>query len=464
MPEAEVEVDNYLILSSIMLRVLSALIGLILCAPAVALTGNAPPASGYAARAIVMVVDPRGDLCTGTALARDLVVTAAHCVTGKLNYQVKTFQTGQTISVRAIAPHPHFDLASYAASRATADVALLKLSAPLADLVMPAKLAPARRVGVGETLTIAGFGVTADGTPRGLGIPRMATLTVTGKPGNLQIRLYDLATRNQRIGLGACTGRLRRTRLRADEQNGHRRGELVHRARRPRRLRRPYWRYAVLALPRLDLGHRAQVQFTGGAVTNGLANSARGQSPTAHLDFRRAFTRYLSHGPSRLSALTSWGSVPMKHSAIAAALAFALLAAAPASASPVTAQGVTRGEVAEILAAHGMPAKLKNDSKGNEIVSSSVSGINFDVYFYDCNSGRCSSIQFAAGWTNSNASQARINEWNTTKRYLRVYSKPGKIIWAEQDLVVSQGTTENIDDCLTWWEKMITQFKTFMKL
>jgi Putative bacterial sensory transduction regulator len=155
----------------------------------------------------------------------------------------------------------------------------------------------------------------------------------------------------------------------------------------------------------------------------------------------------------------------MKHLSIAAALAITLLAAAPASAGPVSAQGVTRGEVADILAAHGMPAKLATDSKGNEIVSSSVAGINFDVYFYDCNSGRCSSIQFAAGWTNSSASQARINEWNTTKRYLRVYSKPGKIVWAEQDLVVSRGSSENIDDCLTWWEKkMITQFKTFMNL
>jgi hypothetical protein len=140
------------------------------------------------------------------------------------------------------------------------------------------------------------------------------------------------------------------------------------------------------------------------------------------------------------------------------------LAAAPASAGPVSAQGVTRGEVADILAAHGMPAKLATDSKGNEIVSSSVAGINFDVYFYDCNSGRCSSIQFAAGWTNSSASQARINEWNTTKRYLRVYSKPGKVVWAEQDLVVSHGSSENIDDCLTWWEKMSTQFNTFMNL
>ena len=191
-------------------RVLSAFFGLMLCAPALALTGNAPPASGFAARPIVMIVDPRGDLCTGTALTRDLVLTAAHCVAGKLDYQVKTFQTGQSIPVRSIALHPRFDLASYAASRATADLALLKLAAPLADLVLPAKLAPARRVAAGERLTIAGFGVTVAGTARGLGMPRMATLTVTGKPGSLQIRLYDLATRNERIGqssgLGACTG------------------------------------------------------------------------------------------------------------------------------------------------------------------------------------------------------------------------------------------------------------------
>ncbi len=187
-----------------MSRVFLPLMALLIPVAAFAVTGHAPPAQGYAARAIVMVVDPRGDLCTGTALARDLVLTAAHCVTPDM--RIKVFQTGQTISVRGIARHPRFDRAAYVASRATADVALIKLSAPLAELVQPAKLAPARRVAVGEELTVAGFGVTAAGTARGLGIPRMATLTVTGKPGALQIRLFDLATRNLRAGLGACTG------------------------------------------------------------------------------------------------------------------------------------------------------------------------------------------------------------------------------------------------------------------
>jgi len=119
---------------------------------------------------------------------------------------LNAFTSAAGIPVRAIVRHPRFDYASYAASRATADVALIKLAAPLPDAVVPASLAVPRRVAPGETLTIAGFGVTLAGTARGLGQPRMATLTVTGKPGSLQIRLYDIATRNQRIGLGGCTG------------------------------------------------------------------------------------------------------------------------------------------------------------------------------------------------------------------------------------------------------------------
>jgi len=189
-----------------MSRLLPALIAFVCCTPALAITGNAPPATGWAARALVMVIDGRGDLCTGTALARDLVLTAAHCVARPERYRVKAFQTDATIDVRSVALHPRFDRESYALSRATADVALLKLASALPDIVVPAALAAARRVKAGETLTVAGFGTVASGTPRGLGEPRQATLTVTGNPGSLQIRLYDGSTRDKRAGLGACTG------------------------------------------------------------------------------------------------------------------------------------------------------------------------------------------------------------------------------------------------------------------
>ncbi len=187
-------------------RLLFILLVLVCCPPAFAITGNAPPATGWAARPIVMVVDAHGDLCTGTALAADLVLTAAHCVARHARTEVKAYQTGTAIPVRSVALHPRFDLSAYNASRATADVALIKLVAPLPGIVVPAALAAARRVKAGETLTIAGFGTVDAGTPRGLGIPREARLTVTGQPGTLQISLVDETTRNLRPGLGGCTG------------------------------------------------------------------------------------------------------------------------------------------------------------------------------------------------------------------------------------------------------------------
>ena len=120
--------------------VLSLFAWLMLCAPALAVTGNASPAVTWAARPIVMIVDARGDLCTGTALARDLVLTAAHCVNRPVDYTIKPYQTGVQIPVRTVVRHPPL-YASYAASRATADIALLKLAAPLPDVVVPATLA-----------------------------------------------------------------------------------------------------------------------------------------------------------------------------------------------------------------------------------------------------------------------------------------------------------------------------------
>ncbi|MGC1467718.1 MAG: S1 family peptidase [Pseudolabrys sp.] len=189
-----------------MRRTLAALACLSLSAPALAVTGNAPPANGWSAQAIVMVVDRRGDLCTGTAIARDLVLTAAHCVTRRRDDKIKVFQNGQTIGVQRYAIHPQFNAENYARARATADLALLKLAAPLPESVVPAKLAAPRRVSVGEKLVIAGFGVSVEGTSRGLGVPRAATLAVTGQPGSLQIRLMDAATRDTSPGLGACVG------------------------------------------------------------------------------------------------------------------------------------------------------------------------------------------------------------------------------------------------------------------
>src|SRR5262249_21629409 len=61
-------------------------------------------------------------------------------------------------------------------------------------------------VTVGDRIVVAGFGVTTPGDDTGIGVARRATLTATGQPGSLQIRLFDPATKGELAGLGACTG------------------------------------------------------------------------------------------------------------------------------------------------------------------------------------------------------------------------------------------------------------------
>src|SRR5262252_9203372 len=174
-----------------------------------AMVGGAPPAEPAIARHLVLLVGSRGNSCSGVAIARDLVLTAAHCVPQGADYKLVTFDAAhqpQFRDVAKVARHPQFDLATLLAHRATADVALLKLAASLPPVFAPAPLAHADRVvAVGDEFIVAGYGVTVRGDGRTGGTARAATLVATGQPGTLQVRLFDPATKNERAGLGACT-------------------------------------------------------------------------------------------------------------------------------------------------------------------------------------------------------------------------------------------------------------------
>lgn len=174
----------------------------------VALVGGANAVRDTGAgRHVVMIVGTRGNVCTGTALARDLVLTAAHCVAPAATYRVLTPGIAPPgLPLGRIAIHPRYDAAHYASGRVTADIALLKLETPLPSGILPAALAATPTVVPGDRFVIAGFGSTEPKSTTGMGVPRAAALIATGKPGSLQIRLVDPATRDSRLGLGACTG------------------------------------------------------------------------------------------------------------------------------------------------------------------------------------------------------------------------------------------------------------------
>jgi Trypsin len=186
------------------------LASLLIAQRAQAMVGGAPPAPAEFRRSIVMILGSGGTACTATAIGRDLLLTAAHCVQPGADYNVLGSEPGQPPVLKAIVRierHPQFDMARLFNHLATADVALIKLAEPVPARISPAPIAAASEtVGLGDSLVVAGYGVTVRSDGRTGGTARAATLVVTGQPGSLQIRLFDTMTRGSSAGLGACAG------------------------------------------------------------------------------------------------------------------------------------------------------------------------------------------------------------------------------------------------------------------
>src|ERR1700716_2301748 len=95
------------------MRMLTALACLLAsCLEAPAMVGGAGPAPAAIGRSVVVIVGSQGNSCTGTALAPDLVLTAAHCVLPGAVYKIVEFDAAHRPLLRDItrgtAP-PKFD-------------------------------------------------------------------------------------------------------------------------------------------------------------------------------------------------------------------------------------------------------------------------------------------------------------------------------------------------------------------
>lgn len=184
-------------------------LALLFVVPAHAIVGGGVPSTDGVARSVVTIVGSRGNFCTGSLIAPRLVLTVAHCVQSGADYKIVEYDADKQPSlqdVKTVAVHPGFNMQAMLAHRATADVALLLLGAPVKAKVPSALGMPNIPIVVGSRFSIAGIGVTVRGDGKSGGTIRVAGLVATGKPGTLQIRLVDPVGQGTRDGLGACTG------------------------------------------------------------------------------------------------------------------------------------------------------------------------------------------------------------------------------------------------------------------
>ncbi len=103
--------------------------------PAVGHGWGSPPAANGVGRSVVMILGSYGTACTATAIARDLLLTAAHCVQPGADYKLVGSAPGQEPVLKNIVRierDPQFELKRLFGHLATADVALIKLDGAVA--------------------------------------------------------------------------------------------------------------------------------------------------------------------------------------------------------------------------------------------------------------------------------------------------------------------------------------------
>lgn len=167
------------------------------------MVGGATFADQMIARHVVLILGGHS-LCSGVAIAADLVLTAAHCVSENGRYRLVVFEGRRAIVKDAaqVVAHPQYS------PRADApDIALIKLMPSSSSKLSPAAFSDRRAPpSVGERFVVAGFGVATQGERKSAGTLRAATLVATARPSSQLLSLVDPKRLGERAGLGVCNG------------------------------------------------------------------------------------------------------------------------------------------------------------------------------------------------------------------------------------------------------------------
>jgi secreted trypsin-like serine protease len=178
--------------------------------PALAVVGGVDSRDTLGARAsTVRVETSRGELCSGAVIAPEIVLTAAHCLMGGGSISVVSLDTrfrARRQMVVAVLPHPSFVPGTTPRTQPGTDLALLRLAQPLPGDIEPLTLGSG--LWQGETITMAGYGLSAENNKRTARRLRETQLVNAGNytTQNTVKVAVDAENRGETPGAGACRG------------------------------------------------------------------------------------------------------------------------------------------------------------------------------------------------------------------------------------------------------------------
>lgn len=187
---------------------------LLAASPALAIkNGTASRDPNGVRRSVVQIKGPNGTQCSGTVIARRLIITAAHCfLAGKGEYVVRALDPRFRFRFAAatqVAIHPGFDVKALGTSAPLNDIALLRIDRDFPDWLVPAVVEGKAGKGGGFVdVVAAGYGMNRDhkvGSAGTLRETRFAMLDQVDDPSNM-LFLIDRNGRTKKIKTGVCRG------------------------------------------------------------------------------------------------------------------------------------------------------------------------------------------------------------------------------------------------------------------
>jgi len=139
-------------------------LGLCLASPATALVGETGEDAGLGAHVAMLLrrANGRSSFCTAVVVSRRALLTSAHCVgaPSDMRLYAPAASGGALLEVVQATRHPGYRADAIASRRPSVDLAVIEMRDDLPEALTPVELAEAEHDTLGETFSVAGFGVT----------------------------------------------------------------------------------------------------------------------------------------------------------------------------------------------------------------------------------------------------------------------------------------------------------------
>lgn len=117
------------------------------------------------------------------------------------------------------------------------------------------------------------------------------------------------------------------------------------------------------------------------------------------------------------------------------------------------------------LQAKGYQAEV-GTAGGEPMISSGAGGVKFKIFFENCTKGtNCTTVTFMTGFTDVDASLARINDWNRQNRFARAYidAEDDPVLKMDVDLDHQGIARANFGEYLDIWSSLAPKFLAFLR-